>query len=143
MQRYEEAFRANEIDAGVLPTLTSEDLKDLGVTLVGHRRRLLDAIAALDTGAPARQRPPDPDRWCRRAPTNPSWRGGPSCRRWPRSAVSQSAGHCGASWGTVSEATDEIDQYQDAGVQLLINSDSGTTPRPTSCSRRRSYRIFG
>ena len=51
MQRYEEAFRANEIDAGVLPTLTSEDLKDLGVTLVGHRRRLLDAIAALDTRA--------------------------------------------------------------------------------------------
>ena len=42
MQRYEEAFRANEIDAGVLLTLTS---KDLGVTLVGHRRRLLDAIA--------------------------------------------------------------------------------------------------
>ena len=42
MRRYEEAFRANEIDAGVLLTLTS---KDLGVTLVGHRRRLLDAIA--------------------------------------------------------------------------------------------------
>ena len=53
MQRYEEAFRANEIDAGVLPSLTAEDLKDLGVTLVGHRRRLLDAIAALDTGGPA------------------------------------------------------------------------------------------
>ena len=50
MRRYEEAFRANEIDAGVLLTLTS---KDLGVTLVGHRRRLLDAIAALDTGGPA------------------------------------------------------------------------------------------
>jgi class 3 adenylate cyclase/predicted ATPase len=51
MQRYEEAFRANEIDAGVLPSLTAEDLKDLGVTLVGHRRRLLDAIAALGTKA--------------------------------------------------------------------------------------------
>src|SRR5215470_6069253 len=36
--------------ATVLPNLTAEDLKDLGVTLVGHRRRLLDAIAALDTG---------------------------------------------------------------------------------------------
>jgi SAM domain (Sterile alpha motif) len=35
MQRYEEAFRANEIDAGVLPSLTAEDLKDLVVTLVG------------------------------------------------------------------------------------------------------------
>jgi SAM domain (Sterile alpha motif) len=40
-------FRANEIDARVLHRLTAEDLKDLGVTLVGHRRRLLDAISAL------------------------------------------------------------------------------------------------
>src|SRR5262249_28596471 len=35
------------VDTAVLPHLTAEDLKDLGVTLVGHRRRLLDAIAAL------------------------------------------------------------------------------------------------
>jgi hypothetical protein len=47
LQRYEQAFRDNEIDARVLPRLTAEDLKDLGVTLVGHRRRLLDAIGAL------------------------------------------------------------------------------------------------
>jgi class 3 adenylate cyclase len=47
LERYEAAFRANEIDASVLPRLTAGDLKDLGVTLVGHRRRLLDAIAAL------------------------------------------------------------------------------------------------
>ena len=47
LEQYEAAFRANEIDASVLPRLTAEDLKDLGVTLVGHRRRLLDAIAAL------------------------------------------------------------------------------------------------
>jgi class 3 adenylate cyclase len=47
LEQYEPAFRANEIDARVLPSLTAEDLKDLGVTLVGHRRRLLDAIAAL------------------------------------------------------------------------------------------------
>ena len=47
MQQYEEAFRDNAIDAAVLPELTSEDLKDLGVNLVGHRRRLLAAIAAL------------------------------------------------------------------------------------------------
>jgi hypothetical protein len=53
LQRYEQAFRDNEIDARVLPRLTAEDLKDLGVTLVGHRRRLLDAIAALDVAAPA------------------------------------------------------------------------------------------
>ena len=47
LEQYEPAFRANEIDARVVPSLTAEDLKDLGVTLIGHRRRLLDAIAAL------------------------------------------------------------------------------------------------
>jgi class 3 adenylate cyclase len=35
----------------VLPSLTAEDLKDLGITLVGHRRRLLDASAALGSEA--------------------------------------------------------------------------------------------
>src|SRR5215472_3106857 len=45
--RYEAAFRDNEIDETVLPSLTAEDLKDLGVSVVGHRRKLLDAIAAL------------------------------------------------------------------------------------------------
>jgi class 3 adenylate cyclase/predicted ATPase len=47
LEQYAAAFRDNAIDASVLPGLTAEDLKDLGVTLVGHRRRLLDAIAAL------------------------------------------------------------------------------------------------
>jgi class 3 adenylate cyclase/predicted ATPase len=50
--RYEQAFRDNEIDERVLPSLTAEDLKDLGVKLVGHRRRLLDAIAALGAASP-------------------------------------------------------------------------------------------
>src|ERR1700756_999211 len=45
--KYEAAFRENEIDETVLPNLTAEDLKDLGVSVVGHRRKLLDAIAAL------------------------------------------------------------------------------------------------
>jgi len=53
LQQYEQAFRDNEIDARVLPNLTVEDLKDLGVTLVGHRRRLLDSIAALVAEVPA------------------------------------------------------------------------------------------
>ena len=55
LERYEAAFRENEIDEAVLPNLTAEDLKDLGVTIVGHRRRLLDAIVALriDTGVQA------------------------------------------------------------------------------------------
>src|SRR5271168_781860 len=47
LQQYEAAFRDNRIDIRVLPKLTAEDLKDLGVTLVGDRRMLLDAIAAL------------------------------------------------------------------------------------------------
>ena len=47
LQQYEQAFRENAIDNGVLPELTTDDLKDLGVSLVGHRRKLLAAIAAL------------------------------------------------------------------------------------------------
>src|SRR5437899_2625943 len=53
LEQYEPAFRANEIDARVLLRLTAEDLKDLHVSLVGHRRRLLDAIAALGVKVPA------------------------------------------------------------------------------------------
>ena len=52
LEQYEPAFRTNEIDARVLPSLTPEDLKDLGVSLVGHRRRLLDAISALTAEVP-------------------------------------------------------------------------------------------
>lgn len=47
LERYEQAFRDNAIEPDVLPNLTAEDLKDIGVDLVGHRRKLLDAIAAL------------------------------------------------------------------------------------------------
>src|SRR6266487_4937226 len=53
LEQYAPAFRDNAIDAKVLPSLTAEDLKELGVTLVGHRRRLLDAIAALNAEMPA------------------------------------------------------------------------------------------
>jgi class 3 adenylate cyclase len=49
--KYEAAFRENEIDETVLPGLTAEDLKELGVAALGHRRKLLDAIAALRTPA--------------------------------------------------------------------------------------------
>src|SRR3989440_3903819 len=51
LERYEAAFRENEIDDTVLPSLTADDLKDLGVAIVGHRRKLLDAIAALRAAA--------------------------------------------------------------------------------------------
>jgi len=45
--QYEAVFRENHIDGSVLSSLTNEDLKDIGVASVGHRRRLLDAIAVL------------------------------------------------------------------------------------------------
>jgi class 3 adenylate cyclase len=47
LERYEEAFQENEIDAEILSKLTADDLKDIGVTIVGHRRKLLEAISAL------------------------------------------------------------------------------------------------
>lgn len=47
LERYEQAFRKNEVGLDVLPKLTAEDLKEIGVTPVGDRRRLLEAIAAL------------------------------------------------------------------------------------------------
>ena len=52
LERYELAFRENEIDWEALPKLTAEDLKDLGVVLGSHRRKLLAAIAALQGDAP-------------------------------------------------------------------------------------------
>jgi SAM domain (Sterile alpha motif) len=41
LERYEAAFRENEIDDRILPKLTAEDLKEVGVAIVGHRRRML------------------------------------------------------------------------------------------------------
>ena len=49
--KYEAAFRENDIDETVLPNLTADDLKDLGVSIVGHRRKILDAIAGLRNDA--------------------------------------------------------------------------------------------
>jgi len=53
--QYEAAFCDNEIDGDVLPKLTAEDLKDLGVVVVGHRRKIMSAIEALNapSAAPA------------------------------------------------------------------------------------------
>ena len=55
--KYEAAFRENDIDETVLPSLTHENLKELGVASIGHRVKLLDAIAALRTDASV-QTPP-------------------------------------------------------------------------------------
>jgi class 3 adenylate cyclase len=63
LERYEPAFRDNAIDAEVLPELTEADLEKLGV-LLGHRKRMLRAIAELSTApsraAPAPERAADP-----------------------------------------------------------------------------------
>ena len=58
LEHYEAAFRENAIDADVLRDLTDRDFENLGV-LLGDRRRLLRAIAALD-GAPAAASSPAP-----------------------------------------------------------------------------------
>ena len=47
LSQYEQAFRENAVEPDVLLRLTAEDLRELGVVPVGHRRKLLDAIAAL------------------------------------------------------------------------------------------------
>ena len=56
--QYEALFREHEIDAGVLRDLVEADLEKIGVPL-GHRKRLLKAIAALETGETA-AKPPSP-----------------------------------------------------------------------------------
>ena len=60
LEQYEPAFRENAIDDAVLARLTRDDLKDIGVAQVGHRRKLLDAIAALGEPAPAPSPPAEP-----------------------------------------------------------------------------------
>jgi class 3 adenylate cyclase len=58
--QYEAVFRDHEIDAGVLRDLVEGDLEKIGIPL-GHRKRLLKAIAALGTAeAPAKPSSPSP-----------------------------------------------------------------------------------
>ena len=52
LERYAQAFRENAIDAEVLPELTDADLEKLGI-LLGHRKKLLKAIAMLQAGEAA------------------------------------------------------------------------------------------
>ena len=52
LEQYENAFRENAIDVEVLRDLTADDIKELGVTPIGHRRRLLTAITALRGDTP-------------------------------------------------------------------------------------------
>ena len=50
--QYEAAFRDNKIAADLLPRLTDAGLKEIGVSALGDRLRLLDAIAALASAKP-------------------------------------------------------------------------------------------
>jgi hypothetical protein len=59
IEQYEATFRENAISEKILPNLTAEDFKDLGVGMVGHRRMLLEAIAALRVDADAKAAPAD------------------------------------------------------------------------------------
>jgi class 3 adenylate cyclase len=52
LEQYAPAFRDNDVDGDVLPELTADDLISIGVTSVGHRRKLLPAIAALRAEPP-------------------------------------------------------------------------------------------
>src|SRR5438045_1549267 len=53
--RYAGAFKANDIDASLLADLTAEDLESIGVSSVGHRRKLLAAIARIPLASPPSQ----------------------------------------------------------------------------------------
>jgi class 3 adenylate cyclase/predicted ATPase len=52
LEQYAPAFRDNDVDGEVLPELTADDLISIGVTSVGHRRKLLAAIASLGAASP-------------------------------------------------------------------------------------------
>ena len=68
LAQYEALFRENDIDAEVLSDLTDGDFEKIGVSL-GHRKRLLKAVAAL---VGSRPHLPPPPRRSRPLPTPPS-----------------------------------------------------------------------
>jgi class 3 adenylate cyclase len=60
--QYEEKFRDNKINADLLPRLTNDGLKDIGVSALGDRLQLLDAIAALAGAKPPSDLPASPSK---------------------------------------------------------------------------------
>ena len=58
LAQYAEAFAENDIDAEALATLTADDLKELGVASLGHRKKLLAAIVDLSVGGERQPRVP-------------------------------------------------------------------------------------
>ena len=63
LPEYAGAFAENGIDVSVLPHLTDQDLQDIGV-LLGHRRKILAAVAELPGKSPSASKsfPPAPGR---------------------------------------------------------------------------------
>ena len=47
LEQHAQLFRDNDIDGEILCGMTAEDLKELGISSFGHRRKLLNAITAL------------------------------------------------------------------------------------------------
>ena len=56
--QYAQRFAENDIDFAVLFDLTDQDLKELGVASLGHRRRLLRAISELNDAKKGAAQPP-------------------------------------------------------------------------------------
>ena len=54
LEQYAQLFRDNDIDGEILYGMTAEDLKELGISSFGHRRRLVNAITALGEEPPTR-----------------------------------------------------------------------------------------
>ncbi|PDT39642.1 MULTISPECIES: adenylate/guanylate cyclase domain-containing protein [Sinorhizobium] len=59
LEQYVPAFDDNAIDADILPRLTADDLKEIGVGALGHRKRILEAIAELQGQPETASRKPD------------------------------------------------------------------------------------
>ena len=60
LEQYVEAFAQNDVDWNTLPKLTADDLAEIGVKSVGHRRKLLDAINQLTKAEVDTSVSPDP-----------------------------------------------------------------------------------
>jgi class 3 adenylate cyclase/tetratricopeptide (TPR) repeat protein len=59
LEQYEAAFRENDVDNELLPTLSADELRDMGVTSLRHRRRFLEAIALLRSETLGAAAPPN------------------------------------------------------------------------------------
>ena len=93
LEQYHSAFQENDIDAGVLLTLTDRDLRELGVASLGHRKRMLAAIAVLDR---ATDTPNDSNGGVRVTDETASGRRQRLCSRFMPSAASSPS--CSSTW---------------------------------------------